>query len=207
MISALLLVLVLSPAPGASAASLPNRISSVRGPSRVRHSGPAAEGRAKRARRWAAVNKCRRRDLRLWRDGEAARSASTGPGERPPNGGSSFASSPSWSSARISPRWTSTTPKDDLPGRHGRRGPGGRADDAPPRRGRQMPLDYRMHSTGDRWQVYDLSIEGISLVANYRSQFNKIVRTDRTRLWWRGSSRAGRVAAPRRPRPEEQPAR
>ena len=43
--------------------------------------------------------------------------------------------------------------------------------------GRAMPIDYRMHSTDDRWQVYDLNIEGISLVANYRAQFNKIIRT------------------------------
>jgi len=43
--------------------------------------------------------------------------------------------------------------------------------------GREMPIDYRMHNTADRWQVYDLSIDGISLVANYRAQFNKIIRT------------------------------
>ena len=43
--------------------------------------------------------------------------------------------------------------------------------------GREMPIDYRMHSTDDRWRVYDLNIEGISLVANYRAQFNKIIRT------------------------------
>jgi phospholipid transport system substrate-binding protein len=43
--------------------------------------------------------------------------------------------------------------------------------------GREMPIDYRMHSTADRWQVYDLGIDGISLVANYRAQFNKIIRT------------------------------
>ena len=44
-------------------------------------------------------------------------------------------------------------------------------------KGSQMALDYRMHRTRDRWQVYDLSIDGISLVANYRAQFNKIIRT------------------------------
>jgi phospholipid transport system substrate-binding protein len=43
--------------------------------------------------------------------------------------------------------------------------------------GREMPIDYRMHSTDDRWQVYDLSLDGISLVGNYRAQFNKIIRT------------------------------
>ena len=45
-------------------------------------------------------------------------------------------------------------------------------------KGGEMSLDYRMHYPRDRWQVYDLSIDGTSLVANYRSQFNKIVRTD-----------------------------
>jgi phospholipid transport system substrate-binding protein len=45
-------------------------------------------------------------------------------------------------------------------------------------KGSGMSLEYRMHRPRDRWQVYDLSIEGIGLVASYRSQFNKIVRTD-----------------------------
>jgi phospholipid transport system substrate-binding protein len=43
--------------------------------------------------------------------------------------------------------------------------------------GSTMPLDYRMHNTRDRWQVYDLNIDGISLVANYRAQFNRVIRT------------------------------
>ena len=34
-----------------------------------------------------------------------------------------------------------------------------------------------MHRRGDRWLVYDVVIEGISLVSNYRSQFNTIIRT------------------------------
>lgn len=34
-----------------------------------------------------------------------------------------------------------------------------------------------MRSTDDRWQGYDLNVEGMSLVANYRAQFNKIIRT------------------------------
>ena len=41
-----------------------------------------------------------------------------------------------------------------------------------------MSLNYRMHRPRDRWQVYDLGVDGISLVANYRTQFNKIIRTD-----------------------------
>jgi phospholipid transport system substrate-binding protein len=44
-------------------------------------------------------------------------------------------------------------------------------------RGSQMPLDYSMHNVNNRWRVYDISIDGISLVANYRAQFNRIIRT------------------------------
>jgi phospholipid transport system substrate-binding protein len=35
-----------------------------------------------------------------------------------------------------------------------------------------------MHRKDGRWLAYDVVIEGVSLVANYRSQFNKIVRTE-----------------------------
>ena len=41
----------------------------------------------------------------------------------------------------------------------------------------EVPVDYRMHRRGERWLAYDVSIEGISLVANYRAQFNKIIQT------------------------------
>jgi phospholipid transport system substrate-binding protein len=44
--------------------------------------------------------------------------------------------------------------------------------------GNEMPLDYKLHKMDDRWQVYDLSLDGISLVSNYRAQFNKIIRID-----------------------------
>ena len=40
-----------------------------------------------------------------------------------------------------------------------------------------MPVDYRMIKRADRWLVYDVSIEGVSLVSNYRTQFNKIIQT------------------------------
>jgi phospholipid transport system substrate-binding protein len=45
------------------------------------------------------------------------------------------------------------------------------------RQGLQVPIQYRMQRRGDRWLVYDVVIEGVSLVANYRSQFDKIIRT------------------------------
>jgi len=44
--------------------------------------------------------------------------------------------------------------------------------------GSQMPLEYRMYNNNARWQVYDLSIDGISLLSNYRAQFNKVIRLD-----------------------------
>jgi phospholipid transport system substrate-binding protein len=45
------------------------------------------------------------------------------------------------------------------------------------REGGEVPVDYRMRRAGERWLVYDVVIEGVSLVANYRSQFNRIIQT------------------------------
>jgi phospholipid transport system substrate-binding protein len=42
--------------------------------------------------------------------------------------------------------------------------------------GTQIPIDYKMLKAGDRWRVYDVLIENVSLVANYRSQFNRIIQ-------------------------------
>jgi len=41
----------------------------------------------------------------------------------------------------------------------------------------EIPVAYRMLRHGDRWLIYDVSAEGVSLVANYRTQFNNIIRT------------------------------
>jgi len=46
------------------------------------------------------------------------------------------------------------------------------------RAGSEVPVDYRMHLADGRWLVYDVNIEGVSLVSNYRTQFNKIVQTE-----------------------------
>ena len=43
--------------------------------------------------------------------------------------------------------------------------------------GTDVPIEYRMLKKGDRWLVYDVIIEGVSLVSNYRTQFNKIIQT------------------------------
>jgi len=41
----------------------------------------------------------------------------------------------------------------------------------------EIPIDYRMFHRGDKWLVYDVVIEGVSLISNYRTQFNKIITT------------------------------
>src|SRR5207237_10825261 len=44
--------------------------------------------------------------------------------------------------------------------------------------GDQLGLDYLLlRGVGGRWRVYALRFEGVSLIANYRSQFSRIIRT------------------------------
>ena len=38
--------------------------------------------------------------------------------------------------------------------------------------GQPIPIDYSMEKSGDSWKVYDVLIDGVSLVTNYRSSFN-----------------------------------
>jgi phospholipid transport system substrate-binding protein len=42
--------------------------------------------------------------------------------------------------------------------------------------GRDIAIDYRLHKTPEGWRVYDVIIEGVSLVANYRRQFKRLIR-------------------------------
>ncbi len=44
------------------------------------------------------------------------------------------------------------------------------------KQGTETPVDYRLLLQGDRWRAYDVTIEGISLVSNYRAQFNAIIQ-------------------------------
>jgi phospholipid transport system substrate-binding protein len=39
----------------------------------------------------------------------------------------------------------------------------------------RIPLNYRLLNEGGTWKVYDVVIEGVSLVSNYRSQFSRIL--------------------------------
>jgi len=38
-------------------------------------------------------------------------------------------------------------------------------------KGTDIPVDYRMKKSGDNWLIYDVAVEGVSLVNNYRTQF------------------------------------
>jgi phospholipid transport system substrate-binding protein len=44
--------------------------------------------------------------------------------------------------------------------------------------GKKIPLDYRLIQKEGNWRVYDVIIEGISLVKNYRDQFRDILAKD-----------------------------
>jgi outer membrane protein OmpA-like peptidoglycan-associated protein len=43
--------------------------------------------------------------------------------------------------------------------------------------GRDVPMNYAMARTGERWQVHDVVIDGVSLVENYRAQFARVLQT------------------------------
>ena len=42
----------------------------------------------------------------------------------------------------------------------------------------EIPMDYRLHVKDGTWHAYDIIADGVSLVKNYRSQFDKIIRSD-----------------------------
>ena len=44
-------------------------------------------------------------------------------------------------------------------------------------KGTQVPVEARVLRRGDRWLMYDVLIENVSLVASYRSQFDRVIRT------------------------------
>ena len=44
--------------------------------------------------------------------------------------------------------------------------------------GRKVPIFYRLTEKNGSWKVYDLIIEGVSLVKNYRTQFREIIAKD-----------------------------
>jgi len=42
--------------------------------------------------------------------------------------------------------------------------------------GQPLPIDFTMHQKEGTWKVYDITVEGVSLVMTYRSEFDAIVK-------------------------------
>jgi len=42
--------------------------------------------------------------------------------------------------------------------------------------GQPLPIDFSMRQTEEGWKVYDITVEGVSLVLTYRSEFDAIVK-------------------------------
>jgi phospholipid transport system substrate-binding protein len=42
--------------------------------------------------------------------------------------------------------------------------------------GKPVQLDYQMHKTPEGWKIYDIIVEGVSLVLTYRSEFDAVVK-------------------------------
>jgi phospholipid transport system substrate-binding protein len=41
-----------------------------------------------------------------------------------------------------------------------------------------LPMEFQMRKTGSEWKVYDIAVEGISLVLTYRSEFDSVVKQE-----------------------------
>ncbi len=46
-------------------------------------------------------------------------------------------------------------------------------------RGVKYPVHYIMKNKNNKWMVYDINIEGVSLVRNYRAEFKSIIRKEK----------------------------
>lgn len=41
--------------------------------------------------------------------------------------------------------------------------------------GDELPIDYQLHNVGGQWKVYDVVIDQVSIVGNYRAQFERVI--------------------------------
>ena len=46
--------------------------------------------------------------------------------------------------------------------------------------GKKIPLNYRLTDRSGNWKAYDIDIEGVSMVKNYRTQFREILSKEST---------------------------
>ena len=47
-----------------------------------------------------------------------------------------------------------------------------------PKAGPSIPLDYALYLKDNAWKVYDVNIDGLSLVTNYRRTFTSEIKND-----------------------------
>jgi phospholipid transport system substrate-binding protein len=45
--------------------------------------------------------------------------------------------------------------------------------------GTETPIGYRLSKENGKWMVYDVVIEGVSLIRNYRTQFSRIIEKEK----------------------------
>jgi len=43
---------------------------------------------------------------------------------------------------------------------------------------KSIPMEYRLHQTAIGWQVYDIKIEGVSMITTFRKDFKSIIKKD-----------------------------
>jgi phospholipid transport system substrate-binding protein len=46
------------------------------------------------------------------------------------------------------------------------------------RKNSTISIDYKLIEGSDKWLIYDITVEGVSLIKNYRSQFGKVIHND-----------------------------
>ena len=44
--------------------------------------------------------------------------------------------------------------------------------------GKPLPIEFQMRKAGQQWKVYDITVEGVSLVLTYRSEFDAVVKQE-----------------------------
>ena len=42
-------------------------------------------------------------------------------------------------------------------------------------RDKALDVNYMLKRTGDEWKIYDITLDAISVIANYRNQFNRVL--------------------------------
>jgi phospholipid transport system substrate-binding protein len=43
-------------------------------------------------------------------------------------------------------------------------------------KGSEVGIEYRLYRTADRWAVYDINVDGVSLVGSYKAQFSRLLQ-------------------------------